>query len=225
MTIKTKFILNAFISSLLFSIVLFISAGRIDYLQGWIYLFTSFTTTLMNVLAIKANPELMSERTNPGEGIKPWDKMLLGISLLVFVATMILAGLDSGRYQLSTHVPWSVVALGMFFMISGQTIFLVARKENKFFSTVMRIQKERGHTVCESGIYRVIRHPGYLGTIISTIGIPLILCSLWSIIPIFVSIVLLCIRTILEDNTLKIELDGYTEYIKKTPYRLIPWIW
>jgi protein-S-isoprenylcysteine O-methyltransferase Ste14 len=123
----------------------------------------------MNVLAIKSNPELMSERTNPGEGIKPWDKMLLGLSLLVFVATMILAGLDSGRYQLSMHVPWSVVALGMFFMISGQTIFLIARKENKFFSTVMRIQKERGHTVCESGIYRVIRHPGYLGMIISTI--------------------------------------------------------
>jgi protein-S-isoprenylcysteine O-methyltransferase Ste14 len=225
MTIKTKFILNAFISSLLFSIVLFISAGRIDYLQGWAYLFTSITTTLMNVLTIKANPELMSERTNPGEGIKPWDKMLLGLSLLVFVATMILAGLDSGRYQWSTQVPLSVVALGIFFMISGQTIFLVARKENKFFSTVMRIQKERGHTVCESGIYSVIRHPGYLGMIISTIGIPLILCSLWSVIPIFVSIVLLCIRTILEDNTLKIELDGYTEYIKKTPYRLIPWIW
>jgi protein-S-isoprenylcysteine O-methyltransferase Ste14 len=225
MTIKTKFILNAFISSLLFSIVLFISAGRIDYLQGWIYFITSFTTTLMNVLAIKSNPELMNERTNPGEGIKPWDKMLLGVSLLVFVATMILAGLDSGRYHLSTHVPWSVVALGMFFMISGQTIFLVARKENKFFSTVMRIQKERGHTVCESGLYRVVRHPGYLGMIISTIGIPLILCSFWSAIPIFVSIVLLCIRTILEDNTLKVELDGYIEYVKKTPYRLIPWIW
>jgi protein-S-isoprenylcysteine O-methyltransferase Ste14 len=225
MTIKTKFTLNAFISSLFFSIVLFVSAGRINYHQGWVYLFTSFTTTLMNVLAIKANPELMNERANPGEGIKPWDKFILGLSLLVFVATMILAGLDSGRYQLSPQAPWIVTALGMFFMISGQTIFLAARKENKFFSTVMRIQKDREHTVCESGLYRVIRHPGYLGMIISTIGLPLILCSLWSAIPIFVSIVLLIVRTILEDDTLKIELDGYTEYIKKTPYRLIPWIW
>ena len=110
-------------------------------------------------------------------------------------------------------------------MISGQIIFLAARNENKFFSTVMRIQKERGHTVCESGLYSVIRHPGYLGMMVSTIGLPLILGSLWSTIPAFVSITLLCIRTVLEDNTLKDELDGYREYTKKIPYKLFPWIW
>jgi len=218
-------VLNAFISSFLFSIVLFISAGRINYFEGWIYLLTSFTATLMNVLAIRTDDELMRERTKPGEGTKSWDKLLLGFSFLIFISTVVIAGLDTGRYQWSPHFSLRINAVGVFLMIAGQIVFLVARSENKFFSTVVRIQKDRGHTVCQSGVYKVVRHPGYIGIIISTIGIPFVLGSLWSVIPSFFSIALLCVRTSLEDKTLKEELEGYIEYSKKTPYKLIPWVW
>ena len=225
MTLKIKFILNAFVSSFLFSIVLFVSAGRIAYFQGWIYLLTNVVVTLMNVLTLQSNPDLMSERTKPGEGTKSWDKLILGASFLVFVSTIVLAGLDSGRYRWSPQLHWGIYALGILLMISGQIAFLLARRENMFFSTVVRIQRERGHTVCDSGVYRVIRHPGYLGMMISTMGLPFLLGSLWCVLPTILAVILLCIRTFLEDRTLKDELTGYLEYTRKTRYKLVPWVW
>jgi protein-S-isoprenylcysteine O-methyltransferase Ste14 len=225
MTAKTRFVTTAFVSSFCFSMVLFVSAGRIDYMQGWVYFVASLVTTSMDVLTVRKDAELMRERSRPGEGTKPWDKLLLGISALVFISTIVVAGLDSGRYRWSPRFPWIVCALGILLLFTGQIVFLVARHENKFFSTVVRIQKDRGHTVCDTGIYRVIRHPGYLGMIVSTVGVPLILGSLWSLIPTVLAVILLCIRTFLEDMTLRDELPGYLEYTRRARYRLIPWIW
>jgi protein-S-isoprenylcysteine O-methyltransferase Ste14 len=99
------------------------------------------------------------------------------------------------------------------------------RSQNNFFSTVMRIQKDRGHVVCDTGLYKIVRHPGYLGMIISLMGLPLITTSVWSIIPTFIAIILLLIRTSLEDKTLISELDGYAGYTRKTRYKLIPLVW
>jgi protein-S-isoprenylcysteine O-methyltransferase Ste14 len=110
-------------------------------------------------------------------------------------------------------------------MFIGQLLFLIAKKKNRFFSSVMRIQNDRGHTVCETGPYRFVRHPGYLGMIISWIGFPLLLGSVWSIIPIVLAIILLLVRTSLEDRTLIKGLTGYSQYIQKTRYKLVPGIW
>lgn len=110
-------------------------------------------------------------------------------------------------------------------MIIGQIIFLTARSQNNFFSSVVRIQKDRGHVVCDTGLYKTIRHPGYLGMIISLIGLPFITTSIWSVIPTLIAIILLLIRTTLEDITLINELEGYDEYARKTRYKLIPLIW
>jgi protein-S-isoprenylcysteine O-methyltransferase Ste14 len=107
----------------------------------------------------------------------------------------------------------------------GQLLFLIAQKQNRFFSSTVRIQTEREHTVCNTGLYKIVRHPAYLGSIIQALGFPLIFGSLWSIIPAFASIVLLVTRTWLEDKTLLNELNGYTDYAKKTKYRIIPGIW
>jgi protein-S-isoprenylcysteine O-methyltransferase Ste14 len=225
MTVKTKFALNALIASLVFSTILFVSAGTVAYPQGWIYLLTSLATSMMNTLGIRIDPDLMSERMKPGEGVKAWDKLLLGLSFVIFLATIILGGLDSGRYRLSPGLPWLLIAVGVFLTLAGQFLFLTARNENRFFSTVVRIQIDRGHSVCESGVYQKVRHPGYAGMIVSTIGLPLLLGSLWSAIPSCVSIVILVARTFLEDETLKRELHGYNEYAQRTRYRLVPLIW
>jgi protein-S-isoprenylcysteine O-methyltransferase Ste14 len=110
-------------------------------------------------------------------------------------------------------------------IIIGQILFLTARSQNDFFSSVVRIQKDRGHVVCDTGLYKIVRHPGYLGMIISLMALPLITTSIWSIIPTLIAIVLLLIRTSLEDKTLINELDGYVEYTKKTQNKLIPFVW
>lgn len=222
---KTKFLAKILIMSLFFSALLFVFAGRINYFQGWVFLGTNVITTLMNYWIIKDNTELIKERSKVGEGVKSWDKLILGLSSLTYLIFIATAGLDTGRYQWSPNFHWSIYALGIALAIAGQLIFLIAKKENKYFSTVVRIQTDRGHQVCNTGVYKVVRHPGYSGMIISLAALPLITGSIWSVIPIGAGIILLLIRTYLEDETLKKELSGYTEYTHMTKQRLIPGIW
>lgn len=144
---------------------------------------------------------------------------------MTYVISVVIAGLDSGRFQWSPNFHWSIYVLGIVLTLIGQTIFLTARKENKYFSSIVRIQTDRGHAVCDTGIYKIVRHPGYLGMTISLIGFPLITGSIWSIITILIAIILLFVRTYFEDEALKNELSGYVEYTQKTHKRLIPKIW
>jgi protein-S-isoprenylcysteine O-methyltransferase Ste14 len=109
--------------------------------------------------------------------------------------------------------------------LTGMAMFLLAMKENRFFSTVVRIQNDRGQTVCKTGPYGVIRHPGNAGMIIGTIGLPFLFMSVWSAIPVLLSVIIIIIRTHLEDILLKDELEGYCDYQRSTRFRLIPGIW
>jgi protein-S-isoprenylcysteine O-methyltransferase Ste14 len=222
---KVKLLIKGFATSMVFSAILFICAGRIDYIQGWIFLATNILTTLMNFFSIRKNIELINERSKLGEGIKSWDKLLLGLSALIYIIIIIVAGLDSGRFLWTLNFNIYISISGVIFIVIGQILFQTARSQNNFFSTVVRIQKNRGHVVCDTGLYKIVRHPGYLGMIISLTGLPLITYSFWSIIPVSIAIILLLIRTSLEDRTLKNELDGYTEYTRKTRNKLIPMIW
>jgi protein-S-isoprenylcysteine O-methyltransferase Ste14 len=222
---RVKFLIKGFVTNMVFTTILFICAGRINYTQGWIFLSTNIIATLMSYLTIYQNSDLIKERSKPGEGIKSWDKLLLGLSALFYVIIIASAGFDSGRLNPSFALNWKISITGVVLTLIGQVIFLTARSQNKFFSSVVRIQKDRGHIVCDSGLYKIIRHPGYLGMIISLSGIPLMTTSVWSLIPTFMSVVFLVIRTALEDKTLMIELDGYDSYAGKTPYKLIPFVW
>jgi protein-S-isoprenylcysteine O-methyltransferase Ste14 len=96
---------------------------------------------------------------------------------------------------------------------------------NTYFSTSVRIQYDRGHTVSSGGPYRYIRHPGYLGIIIYLLSTPIILGSILALIPAIVTAILFIIRTSFEDNTLKNKLEGYKEYAEKVKYRLISGVW
>ena len=222
---KVKFLIKGFVTNLIFTAILFICAGRIDYTQGWIFLSANVLSTVMSYLTIYQNSELINERSKPGEGIKSWDKLLLGLSALIYVIIIILAGLDSGRFLWTLNFNWYISISGVILLLIGQILFLTARSQNKFFSTVVRIQKDRGHVVCDTGLYKIVRHPGYSGMIISLMGLPLITTSIWIIIHTAVAIILLLIRTSLEDETLKNELDGYVEYTRKTRNKLIPLVW
>ena len=222
---KAKYLIRILITTLIFSAILFITAGKADYFQGWIFLITNMTTSLMNFWTIRNDPELMTERSKVGKQAKSWDKIILGLSALTYLTLVIIAGLDSGRFQWSPDFHWSIYVLGVVQTMIGQIIFLAARKENKYFSTVVSIQTDRGHTVCDTGVYKIVRHPGYSGMTISLAALPLITGSVWSIIPAVMAIILLFIRTYAEDESLKKELTGYTAYTLRTTHRLIPEIW
>ena len=222
---KTNYLIKHVSGTLIFFSILFISAGKIGYWQGLVYLVIGLVMVLLNYSVLRIDAELLNERSRPGEGTKNWDKAILGLSFLMTISMYITAGLDSGRYHWSPDFHWSLYLVGIILTISGQLLFLIAQKQNKFFSSTVRIQKNREHVVCETGLYRIVRHPAYLGSVIQALGFPLLFGSLWSIIPIGLLIILFITRTWLEDQTLKNELKGYPEYADKTRYKLIPYVW
>jgi protein-S-isoprenylcysteine O-methyltransferase Ste14 len=220
-----KLFVRSLAGTLFFLLILFFCAGRITYWQGWLYATVNILCLLINALGLSSNEELAEERSSVRTGAKGWDKKILGISALVLIITYVTSGFDTGRFLWSPGVHWCVNALGVLFILTGEVFFFSAQKENRFFSSVVRIQTERGHSVCDTGVYRIVRHPSYLGMIITALGIPLTLGSFWSFIPAAVSILLTILRTSLEDKTLSEELNGYREYAVKTRYRLLPGVW
>ena len=156
----------------------------------------------------------------PNAGIKSIG-MITGIGGF---AILILAGLDE-RFGWAGSIPLWIQVAAFVLLGCSYPLFTWAMVSNKFFSTVVRIQKERGHTVQTGGPYRFVRHPGYASLLVSYITIPIALGSLWACIPMIVLVANLITRTALEDRTLQNELEGYGEYALHVRYRIIPGIW
>ncbi len=222
---KPGYIIKHLLGSFIFFAILFISAGRTDYWQGLVYVAIGLIMFTLNYTILRIDPELLAERSKPGEGGMKWDKLILGSSFLLTIAMYMVAGLDSGRFHWSPPFHPILFVTGVLFTVCGQLLFLIAQKQNKFFSSTVRIQSDRKHTVCDTGPYRIVRHPAYLASIMQSTGFPLFFGSLWSIIPVSLLLILLLLRTYLEDKTLKNELDGYIEYSHKTRYLILPYIW
>jgi len=222
---KTNYVIKHVTGTVLFFSILFLGAGRLTYWQGMIYVMIGLFMTVLNYTVLRIDSELLKERSKPGDGTRKWDRIILGLSFILTILMYLIAGLDSGRFHWSPEFHWSICLLGAIFTASGQLLFLIAQKQNKFFSSTMRIQTDREHRVCETGLYQFVRHPAYLGSMIQLVGFPLLFGSLWSIIPVCVSIILFIIRTSLEDKTLKNELKDYIEYSDKTRFKIIPHIW
>jgi protein-S-isoprenylcysteine O-methyltransferase Ste14 len=209
-------------------VILFICAGRINWGIAWIYFGLSiFGSVSSRVIANRVNPGLLAERARyrESENVKSWDKVLVPIAALIGpIAAMVIAGLDT-RFGWTDLIPLWGQILALLVCVLGFVIASWAMVENRFFSAVVRIQKDREHTVCDTGPYRIIRHPGYAGGILFYLATPLVLNSMWTYLPISVSVIATLTRTALEDETLREELDGYQEYAEKTRFRLIPGVW
>ena len=200
-------------------------AGRWDYWPAWVYVAASLVMSLLTRLVLRENPELLAERNKVKPDAKTWDKKLLALGFLLTLAMLVVAGLDAGRFHLRPVMAWPFFAVGLALNLLGLGIFLRALKENRFFSSVVRIQSDRGHVVCDTGPYKLVRYPGYTGMIIGALGIPLLLMSAWSAIPGLLFVFLMLVRTHLEDATLERELAGYRVYRQNTRYRLVPGLW
>ena len=208
--------------------ILLACAGDWGWWQAWVYSILVFAAGIAGRAWSELRyPGLMAERTNLEKfaDVKPWDKILAPLmALSVGFPLVIVAGLDH-RFGWSPTFPLWVNILGFLLIAPGYGLAVWALIENRFFSSVVRIQKERGHVVCETGPYRFIRHPGYAGNILPLVGIVLALDSLWTLVPAGAALVIALIRTYLEDQTLQAELPGYREYAQKVKYRLLPGIW
>ncbi len=222
---KPKLWISHVLGALVFFTVIYISAGTLHFWQGHVYVGLGLLMMLLNYTVLRVDKALLEERSKPGLNTKPWDKRILGLSFLATIAMFIVAGLDAGRFHWSPKFPWYIALIGIVLTATGQLLFMIAQKQNKFFSSTVRIQTDRSHTVCNEGLYKVVRHPGYLGSLLQAIGFPLLFGAVWSSIPVGVSILLQLIRTKMEDDTLQNELSGYSDYAQQVKYRLIPFIW
>ncbi len=209
-------------------LILFISAGTAKWGMAWVYFTVSiFGTMASRFIANRRNPGLLEERARYREfdNVKSWDKVLVPIAALYGpVAAIIVAGLDM-RHAWTDVIPLWGQVLALLVGFLGLVIASWAMVENRFFSAVVRIQEDRDHTVCDTGPYRFVRHPGYVGGILFYLITPIVLNAMWAFIPMGISVVATVIRTALEDKTLQEELKGYREYAGKTCYRLVPGIW
>lgn len=222
-----KVIVGTFLGPFIQVTLLFVSAGHINIPRAWCYLVISFIGMFGGIVLVgKVNPELLNHRGQwkKKKDTKPWDKVLLiAYGITGFYVLPVVIGLDM-RFQ------WSY--LGIHFTIAGIVLFLIgsillhwAMIVNTHFETTVRIQNDRGHKVITTGPYKIVRHPGYVGSILWAVATPLIIGSIVGLIPAGIAGFLLLIRTSLEDKTLHSELNGYAEYTERVRYRLFPGIW
>ena len=177
-------IVLAFAGSIaVFGALLFLPAGRWDWGAGWLYLGIVMINTAINYAYLHwKNPVLIEYRTRFGKGTKRWDKVWMGVFAPVIIAVYVVAGLDAGRFGWSA-MPLFFWAVGILLFLPGTVLMSWSMGVNPFFEKTVRIQSERRHRVIDTGPYRFIRHPGYVGFVGWILSVPLLLGSWWGLPP------------------------------------------
>jgi protein-S-isoprenylcysteine O-methyltransferase Ste14 len=207
------------VTLLCFGTILVLLEGQFDiwlalYLGGWsifaVYAFASI------------DDDLAKERFHPPE--PGADRLPLRAIRVIAMIHIVIGALDAGRWHLAP-VPDLVRAIALPIMVVSALLVVQAMRANRFFSPVVRVQTERGHRVIDRGPYGSIRHPGYLGMIISVLCSGLVLGSWLGFAFAAAYAALILRRVFFEDAFLQVNLAGYADYARRVPYRLIPGGW
>ena len=218
-------ILLGLIFILLFFSTWFWLAGGLAWLRGWMFIGLLIVGRSLSTFYIKhKDPELLRRRGQIGQGTKNWDIALLTLFGFTYLVILVVAAIDA-QHRWSTMPRWlwpiGAVLYGLF-----EGVMTWAMAVNTHFEKTVRIQRDRNHRVIQSGPYRIIRHPGYIATLLGfVLATPLLLGSWWAFVPALLAAFCLILRTALEDQTLRKELTGYEAYTGKVRYRLFPGLW
>ena len=218
-------LIQVFGSMVVMGVVLFLAAGRLDWIAAWVYLILNLLiVATIGLYVARRNPDLINERGRIGKSAKGWDKVVMILYTLTMFGFCVVAGLDAVRFGWTTmHV--SLQAAGVIGLFLSMAITYWAMLSNPFLSTAVRIQEDRGHQVVSTGPYCWVRHPMYVGVIILWLSTALILGSWWALAPGLIIAVIFVVRTALEDRMLQAELPGYADYAKRVRQRLVPGVW
>jgi protein-S-isoprenylcysteine O-methyltransferase Ste14 len=212
----------------IFGGLLFLPAGTFAWLRAWAFLGVVFVGTVATMVGVFAsNQELLNERLKPPiqKGQPLADKILLIPLIAAFFGVIVFIPLDVYRFHLMRKPATMVSSLGLLLFVAGWWIISLAFRENAFAAPVVKHQEERRHTVIDTGVYSVVRHPMYTGTALLLVGMPLWLESYAAAVLASVPIGLLAMRILIEERFLRRELQGYEAYTERVLYRLIPWLW
>jgi len=204
--------------------MLFLAAGRLDLPMFWAFWLTISSIGIVTVILVhRKYPDLMQERARPGPGAR--DPQTRPMMVILIFSQWILAGMDVGRFHWSAQIPM-IAQLGALLAVAlGMAGWGWAMISNRFFSSEVRIQSDRGHFVESGGPYRFVRHPGYFSALLLFAATPFALGSLWAIIPTIGALGFFVRRVVLEDGMLRVELPGYAEYAQRVRYRVLYGVW
>ena len=220
-------VLQLVIVLMIFPMLPILITWRWSWWQAWVYyalLVLAFI--LSRYLANRRHPDILQERASYMEhkDTQSWDKLLSPLTAFSSVFIVLVAGLDR-RFNWSDDFSLFMNWIGIFLVIGGIALASYALIVNRFFSGTVRLQEERGHHPVTDGPYRWMRHPGYSGSLLLFLGIPLLLGSAWAYLVVVIALVILIIRTRLEDQFLQENLAGYKQYAQRVRFRLLPGIW
>lgn len=202
-------------------LILFLPAGTFAYWEAWIYLaILLIPMSIVMIYFLKTAPEFLVRRMKLKEK-ESEQKIIVKLALIPFLLAFILPGIDK-RFGWS-NVPTSIIVVAEILVCIGYIFVVLVFKENRYASRIIEVEK--GQKVIQSGPYRLVRHPMYMGTTLMYVASPLALGSYWAIIPATFIIPIFIARILNEERVLTKELEGYSEYKLKTKYRLIPGIW
>lgn len=206
-------------------VMLFWTAGSIAWWPGWAFVVLSAAWVIATAVVIVRNdPNLLAERISPPKGAKRWDVVLMSTHGLLQMAICVVGGLDH-RFGWTSGVPIAAQLAALVACFLGYAVTVWATAYNRFFSLIVRIQTDRGHTVATGGPYRLVRHPAYAGAILLGASLGVLLGSWWALLLGLLDSLLMFLRTYLEERDLQRELPGYAEYARRVRYRLLPGIW
>ncbi len=212
----------------LFPCVLFLAAGRLDWPIALVYVAIHIVSAIVGrLIVLRVSPDLLVERARSldAERGKSWDRpLVLLVALIGPLVIWVVAGLDE-RWNWSPDLSLALQVAALLLVVLSYAIGDWAMAVNAYFSGTVRIQADRGQTVIQTGPYRLVRHPAYAGALLCYLVMPVMLDSLWALIPAVLTAAIVWFRTTLEDRTLVAELPGYAGYARRTRYRLIPGIW
>ena len=222
-----RVILGVFFLILLVPLLPLLISGRWDWWEAWVYAFVYILTFVVSrALAARHSPGILAERGKimAQSDTQSWDRVLVPLVMLGGVLLPLAVGLEA-RFDQPPTFSLVVKLIALTFFILGMVWSSLALIENNFFSGTVRLQSERGQKVISSGPYAVMRHPGYSGALLTYLTTPILLESWWAFLPAVCLLVVLVVRTRLEDRFLQENLVGYREYAEQVRYRLLPGIW
>ena len=223
MTVKLflSAIIKFLIGVLLVGLLVFLPAGSLNYINGWIFMGVLFIPMFAaGIVMMFKNPKLLASRLNAKEKEKT-QSVVVKLSGLMFIVGFVLAGLDYRFKWLQVNEIVTYIGIGLFLL--AYLMYAVVLKQNTYLSRTIEVVDDQ--KVVDRGLYGVIRHPMYTATIILFMSIPLILGSWVSFFVFLIYPVLIAFRAVNEEKFLVKELHGYSEYMNKVKYRLIPFIW
>jgi protein-S-isoprenylcysteine O-methyltransferase Ste14 len=203
---------------------LFGAAGTLSWPVAWAIL---CVYSISKVAAFGfVDPELIRERAAPGPGVDRGDVVLASLGYLcLYPVMLVVAGLDAVRFGPAISISQSIQITALLVFALGYSFAFWAVLSNPFFSTFVRIQDERAHSVVSSGAYALVRHPGYAGVLLAHLTLPFALGSIWALVPAVMGTIFFVARTSREDRTLRDRLVGYREYQARVRWRLLPGVW